>query len=344
MPFELQTSRLRLPPRSRLSWRIESAHERKRPDSLLVQIVEEKTVAHYIRRLTPLIETHDRSALAIARELDDAERSLSKKDYRALLVYFRLSYSTACKRVKVGRSERIKQYEDKLVCIDAWSTLHELTKLNEHQFDRFKAKYLSDDEPKNFMRADVKRFKNGASVKRAPFSLLAAIEVDVTRLNEPDDMLAIGEELTTLEQNLSRFAAVRVRRTDLTAKFEAKEHARAEKLSNQDAAAAVSKARRRLREVVQAEIAKEIGPNKKAKFFNHWGLEWDEIFSSNVNPNTRLQMFGYEPVDPALVDSQFEGPQSGTCATSVEETELARTLAELEDELASEVDSAIKPQ
>ena len=240
--------------------------------------------------------------------------------------------------MKVGRSERIKQYEDKLVCIDAWSTLHELTKLNEHQFDRFKAKYLSDDEPKNFMRADVKRFKNGASVKRAPFSLLAAIEVDVTRLNEPDDMLAIGEELTTLEQNLSRFAAVRVRRTDLTAKFEAKEHARAEKLSNQDAAAAVSKARRRLREVVQAEIAKEIGPNKKAKFFNHWGLEWDEIFSSNVNPNTRLQMFGYEPVDPALVDSQFEGPQSGTCATSVEETELARTLAELEDELASEVE------
>jgi hypothetical protein len=61
----------------------------------VIQIVEEKTVADYIGRLTPLIESHSRSALAIARELADAEASLSKKDYRALLAHFRLSYSTA---------------------------------------------------------------------------------------------------------------------------------------------------------------------------------------------------------------------------------------------------------
>ena len=51
----------------------------------LVQFVAEKTVAHYIGRLTPLIESHSCSALAIARELADAEASLSKKDYRVVL-------------------------------------------------------------------------------------------------------------------------------------------------------------------------------------------------------------------------------------------------------------------
>ena len=39
---------------------------------------------------------------------------------------------------KVGSSERIKQYEDKLSSIDAWSTLHAITLLREDEFEHFR--------------------------------------------------------------------------------------------------------------------------------------------------------------------------------------------------------------
>jgi len=72
----------------------------------LVQFVAEKTVAHYIGRLTPLIKSHGRSALAIAREFAGAEASLSPKDFKVLRNRFRLGYAIACKLVQVGRSDR----------------------------------------------------------------------------------------------------------------------------------------------------------------------------------------------------------------------------------------------
>ena len=222
----------------------------------LTQIIEEKTVADYIRRLTPLIESHSRSALAIARELADAEASLSKRDYRALLAHFRLSYSTACKRVNVGRSDRIKQYESKLACIDAWSTLHELTKLEQNQFEQFAAQYLPGDEPKHFMRADVERFKSGTCAKREPFSLLAAIEVDLSRLREPEDIYSIQAEVEQFARTMeARFPTARVRQTDLVARFDAKMEAEVTKAMKDDVNEAVKAARRRLREVVNEEIA-----------------------------------------------------------------------------------------
>src|SRR6478609_9678523 len=125
------------------------------PMSDLVQIVEEKTVGHYVGRITPLIANHCLSGLAIAREFADADDSLPPKEFRALAKHFHLSYSTARKLVSVGKSDRIKQYEDKLVCIDAWSTLHEIEKLDATPFERFQAEFLSSNEPQPFMRADV---------------------------------------------------------------------------------------------------------------------------------------------------------------------------------------------
>jgi hypothetical protein len=250
--------------------------------------------------------------------------------------------------MKVGRSNRIKQYEGKLTCIDAWSTLYELTKLDENQFEKFAAQYLSGDKPRNFMRADVERFKSGTCAKREPFSLLAAIEVDVTGLNEPEDMLAIEEELEGLEQRLSRFPAARVRRTDLAAKLELKIEAEATKAAKDEINRAVKAARKRRREVVAEEIAKKIGPNKKAKFLKHWGLEWDEIFRSDINANNMLDYFGHERVEPHVVDSEFDNhwayAESGTCATSPEEdAELAELLAEFKEEIAREsTDPSVK--
>jgi hypothetical protein len=296
----------------------------------LVLFVAEKTVADYIRRLTPLIESHSQSALAIARELADAEASLSKKDYRVVLAHFRLSYSTACKRVKVGRSDRIKQYESKLACIDAWSTLHELTKLAPDQFEQFAAQYLSGDKPRNFMRADVERFKSGTCAKREPFSLLASIEVDLSRLQQDEDIDAIAEEVEQFARTLgARFPATRVRHTDLVARLDAKNEAEATKAMKDEVSRAVKAARKRLREVVAEEKAKG-----KVLFEKRWALSDEEIFSRSVNPNDMLDHFGHERVEPNLVDSEFDAywhhEESGTCAISP--AERADILAELREE------------
>ena len=303
-----------------------------------VQIVEEKTLTDYIRRIDPLLECACRTGIAIAREFADAEASLNRKDFKALLDHYHFSYSTARKLVKVGGSDRIKQYEGKLACIDAWSTLHELTKLEQNQFERFEAEYLLGDEPRNFMRADVERFKSGTCAKREPFSLLAAIEVDVNRLNEPEDIYAIQEEVEQFARTMeARFPAIRVRHTDLVARLDAKNEAEATKAAKEEVTCAVKAARKRLKEVVAEEIAKEIGPNKRAKFIKHWGLEWDEIFRSDINPNDRLVYFGHERVEPHIVDSEFDAywhhEESGTRAISPEEeAERADLLAELLEE------------
>ena len=291
----------------------------------LVQIFEEKTLDHYIERITRHIEGYRRSGLAIARDFADADDSLPVKEFRALAKYFHFSYSTARKLVKVGKSDRIKRYEDKLVCIDAWSTLHEIEKLDATPFQRFEAEFLSSKEPQPFMRSDVKRFKSRSPAQRQAFSLLARIEVDIPRLQEPEEIYAIAEEVEQFGQKLGdRFPATRVRQTDLVARFDAKIEAEATKAVKGEVTRAVRAARKRLSEVVDQKIAKEIGANKKAKFIKHWGLEWEEIFRRDINPNDRLRRFGEEPIEPELVDVAFAPysplpSESGTCATSPEE-------------------------
>ena len=123
--------------------------------------------------------------------------------------------------------------------------------------------------------------------------------------------------------------------------LDAKVEAQGTKAAKDEVSRAVKAARKRLKEVVAEEIAKEIGPNKRAKFIKHWGLEWDEIFRSDINPNDRLVYFGHERVEPHIVDSEFDNhwahAESGTCATSPEEdAELAELLAEFKEEIASE--------
>jgi hypothetical protein len=302
----------------------------------LIQIIEEKSLADYIRRIDPLLERACHSGIAIAREFADADMSLNPKDFKALRRHYHLSYSTARKLVKVGKSDRIKSIEDKLACIDAWSTLHELTKLDENPFEQFAAQYLSGDKPRNFMRADVERFKSGTCAKREPFSLLAAIEVDLSRLQEDEDIYAIQKEVEQFARTLgARFPATGVRHTDLVARLDAKNEAEVTKAMKDDVNEAVKAARRRLREVVNEEIAKKSGPNKKAKFLKDWGLEWDEIFRSDINPNNMLDYFGHERVEPHIVDHEFDSlhwahSESGTCATSP--TEDADLIAELLEE------------
>jgi hypothetical protein len=100
------------------------------------------TLNDYRSRIAGLLERASRTGLEIARVFADAEASLSKENFKALYAGFGYRYSTACKLVKVGKSSRILEHEDKLGqlgVVDAWSTLHEIVKLDEPEFEKFSA-------------------------------------------------------------------------------------------------------------------------------------------------------------------------------------------------------------
>jgi hypothetical protein len=246
----------------------------------IFQVVEKNRVADFIDRLTPLVKEFCRSGIAIAREFAKAEAVLPPKQFGELCRHFHLSYSTGRKRANVGNSERIKEHEDKLRSIDAWSTLHAITTLNDEEFERFKAEHLSGDAPVSLMRADVERFKSGTCAKRSGFSVVAVVELDVSRI-ELEDVFKVEEELDDLSKRLSQFPAVHEQ--------------------------AVKAARKRLREVIASKIARMPGPNRKAQWLKRTRYSWnEELFDPQLNPNIVLmEEFGEEPVEPQLVDAYF---------------------------------------
>jgi hypothetical protein len=77
--------------------------------------------------------------------------SVSKKQFQALHAHFGISYSTASKLVKVGNSQRITEIE-KNCAVWGWMPgrrYMRVVKLDEADFEKFSADFLSGDEPKH---------------------------------------------------------------------------------------------------------------------------------------------------------------------------------------------------
>ncbi len=189
--------------------------------------LDENSICEFKSPIATLIEKVCLTGLEIAREFAQAEKCLSKKDFRVLHAHFSLSYSTARKLVKVGDSQRIRDHEQQLrhLGVDAWSTLHEIVKLDEQDFERFSARYLSAEEPRPFMRSDVERMKTSVAAKTGGFSLLAAVEVDAACLNDDEILSAAYEQVGAFTRNLKSLSGVRVRSTHLLSRIEAQQDA-----------------------------------------------------------------------------------------------------------------------
>ena len=79
-------------------------------------------------------------------------------------------------------------------------------------------------------------------------------------------MFKVEEEVDDLSKRLSQFPAVHVAKKGLAEKLEAKLQAENEKATKQEQMQAVKAGRRRLREVVNRNIARMPGPNRKAQW------------------------------------------------------------------------------
>jgi len=167
-------------------------------------VTNSKTVPEYVESIKEHLTNATEAWVRVAREFADAKDALSKSDFDDLQNRTRVSYSTVCKLIKIATSERIKQNESKLALIDAWSTLHEIAKLDDEQFEQFAAEYLSSDEPVYFKRSDVERVKNADRTPATPkLPIFATIRANFDTPMSAEDKTALQHEI---EKLVARFA------------------------------------------------------------------------------------------------------------------------------------------
>jgi hypothetical protein len=92
--------------------------------------------------------------------------------------------------------------------VDAGSTLYEIAKLDEPEFEKFAAEVLSGDQP--IKRSDVVRFKGGHGAPQG-YSLLATVEVHAKHVDQQEVLSEACQKIMELDEGLSQCSGVRAR-------------------------------------------------------------------------------------------------------------------------------------
>ena len=270
-------------------------------------LTNSKTVPEYVESINEHLTNATESWLRVAREFADAKTALSKSDFKELLKQTRFTSSTISKLIKIATSERVKKYEPKLALIDAWSTMHEITKLDDEQFKQFAAKYLSSDEPQYFKRSDVERMKRDPSAKpERKFDLAASIRVNLDAIDNSETLQPILSEIQQFVDSMSQNKLVSIDMIDIEDKVFKRVTEANEKLLNRELREAISEARKKLRKVVKDRKQKFPRKNRKKAFVARYALSEEEIFDKHVNPNDILEELSSERVRPEIVDPHFK--------------------------------------
>ena len=174
-----------------------------------VERKQENTLASFERRIAACFKNAGHAWLEAVRVLEAAEKVLSPRDFSALSEQFKWHYSTVRKFIKIARDPFVRKHEDKLACVDSWTVLHEITKLDEAGRDLFQATYLSGQAARYITRRQVKECRGVQSEKAHRMLVLATIEADAKVISEADlDKLAT--EIWATAERL-RFQGVRLR-------------------------------------------------------------------------------------------------------------------------------------
>ena len=154
--------------------RAESVTRKERED--IVESKHENTLADFKRRIAACFNNAGHAWLEAVRVLEAAERVLSPRDFSSLREQFKWHYSTVRKFIKIARDPFVRKHEDKLACVDSWTVLHEITKLDEAGRDLFQATYLSGQAARYITRRQVKECRGVQSEKAHRMLVLATIE------------------------------------------------------------------------------------------------------------------------------------------------------------------------
>lgn len=140
---------------------------------------------------------------AIAQEFLDASEQLQTSAFKELCEKVRLSYSTARKLIKVAKSSRLRNYADRLASIDAWSTLHEIAKLDASSFDALAAEYLeTTNDVRVLMRSDVERFNAKKTKTSESFASFFTVQVSSSTALSTSDEQFLATTAKTIQECL----------------------------------------------------------------------------------------------------------------------------------------------
>jgi len=140
-----------------------------------------KPVDEFITYIKEKLEISIKNWRLIANALAEASEmySVDSDAYRRLLKATNFSKSKAAKLVAIATSKRLKTYENQFRCVQSWSTLYEVTTLNDTQFTALREKYDLDNRDVNpvLTEASVKAFKR-VKTEKSVFKRIAYISVD----------------------------------------------------------------------------------------------------------------------------------------------------------------------
>lgn len=142
-------------------------------------------------------------------------------NFKSLMIQTKFSRSKVTKLVAIANDERLKKNEAKLQCIDAWTVMYEITKLDESEFKKF-IKSVSADMFITIKDVNNARVKKTVTVD--PYSTVFSIQIDAYAIKAQmfggDDYQELMDAIETI-QNTMNF--VRVKETKVfendTARF-----------------------------------------------------------------------------------------------------------------------------
>jgi hypothetical protein len=178
-------------------------------DARTVERKQENTLADFKRRIATCLNAAGHAWFEATRVLEAAEKVLSPGDFSSQREQFKWSYSTVRKFIKIARDPFLQRHEAKLGCVESWSVLHEITKLDDAGRELFEAEYLSGRAARYVTRRQVQECRSVKPKQENHVLVLATIKADA-KLSEAD-LDGLSAELWNIERHLSqKFPAVRM--------------------------------------------------------------------------------------------------------------------------------------
>ena len=255
-------------------------------------------VSTFVESIEKELSYANKSWMIIASEFAKADEQLETDEFKDLLKKTRFGYSTVRKLIKIAKSDRIKNNSKALELIDAWSTLHEIVKLDDEKFKELSLAYLSSDSPQHFTRSDVERIKNGTRATFGKkFPIYGTVRIDMDSFSSWDDFELFKLEFEKLSDSLAKNRFIQIDVTNFEERLLKKMGNQQKKEMSKFERDLERRKKNRLREIVKLEKQKCPPKNRDEEFVKRWGLSDEDIFAVS-DANEMIKYFGYEPITP----------------------------------------------
>ena len=164
--------------------------------------VNEKTLTNYIEQIKTNIYVGKKAMYFVARDVYDAQQSLSPSDFRRLVENFKWNGSTQSKILAIGRSNNLFKIYKQGNLPSNWTTLYELSTLTDDKFNKVKH-LLEPDVSWNKIAKEL-----GKKTTTDPNWLLNFLNVEVDKRKVT--VAEFVQTLTAIKKDLKKYKVIKV--------------------------------------------------------------------------------------------------------------------------------------